>query len=643
MRSGMSLRARMLFVVVAMVALGFVATIWVMVRQASSMQSEAAFTYVETLVTAEATEIASETERALDAARTLSQSFLGMQGSGHARREAALAMMSEVLKSNPFFLTVWTAWEPHLFDGRDPLFVNQPGHDETGRFVPFWYRAGDKVALQPLVDYDKPGDGDYYLLARNSGKDTLLEPYHYEVDGQSVLMTSLATPVVQGGKVLGVTGVDIALSAFQDRISKIRPYETGYAVMVSGGGRYIGHIDAASFGEPVEQGSALQAAIQKGGVQSYTGYDSMLRTETYTVVVPISIGDIGEVWSFAVTVPVDRVLAAVNHLRNTALLLGLISIVVVSLVLAWFLNRLVIRPLGGEPAHASHVASQIAQGDLTSTIAVDPRDNFSMLHAMKTMQAQLVGIISGIRDNSESVSSAANEIAQGNTDLSQRTEEQAAALQETAASIEELSVTVRQNADHAHRANELAANATRMAGEGNEAVSAIVQSMSTMADSSHKMGDIIAAIEGIAFQTNILALNAAVEAARAGEEGRGFAVVAGEVRTLAQRSATAAQEIKALIETSVGLASESTQRVHRANQTIQRVVGAIGEVASLMDEIASASAQQSDGLGQINTAVTQMDAVTQQNAALVEQAAAAAASLQEQARQLAQAVSVFRI
>lgn len=643
MWSKMSLRTRMLSVVVTTVALGFLITVFIMVRQASSAQTEAAYSYVQALAIGEAESVAREAERARDAAHTLAQSFLTLSASPVADRNLGIAMLRDVLATNPSFFSTWSGWEPNAFDGKDAQFANQTGYDATGRFIPFWNNMRGGLEYAPLADYDKPGVGDFYLTARNSGKEVVIEPFVYNLNGQNVQMTSLVTPIIRDDKVLGVVGVDITLDQLQKRIAEIKPYDIGYARLLTRQGNFVSHPDNALVGTKEDPKSLLGQLLQYEDVRSYSmEQDRFLGEKSYTVVVPISIGKSHNVWTLAVTVPLSRVLAHVDAIRNTSLALGLVSILIVSLLLAWALNRLVIRPLGGEPAHAADVALQISKGDLTTDIAVRPHDKSSLLNAIKNMQTQLLGVISGIRANSESVSSAATQIAKGNIDLSSRTEQQAASLQETAASLEELSVTVRQNADNAERVNALASRAVGMASEGNTAITAIVESMEEMTESSQKMSEIIAMIEGVAFQTNILALNAAVEAARAGEEGRGFAVVAGEVRTLAGRSSAAALEIKDLIENSVNLAQASTAKVQHANQIISRTSTAIGEVATIIKEITTASMQQSAGLGQINIAVNEMDSVTQQNAALVEEAAAASASLQDQAQQLAKAVSVFK-
>jgi methyl-accepting chemotaxis protein len=322
---------------------------------------------------------------------------------------------------------------------------------------------------------------------------------------------------------------------------------------------------------------------------------------------------------------------------------GIVAAALVGLALALLIGRGLTRQLGGEPGVAASMAREIAAGNLLAPITLRTGDDRSLLYSLAAMKEQLATIVRGIKTSSQSISMAASEIAQGNTDLSQRTEEQAASLEETAASMEELTTTVRHNADNAKQAAALAGSASLTAQRGGEVVARVVDTMQGISDSASKVAEIISVIEGIAFQTNILALNAAVEAARAGEEGRGFAVVAGEVRTLAQRSATAAKEIGALIGESVQRVDAGSKLVSEAGATIGEIMTSVQRVTDIVGEISSASAEQSVGIEQVNQAVSQMDEVTQQNAALVEQASAAAQSMADQSNSLRQAVSIFNV
>jgi methyl-accepting chemotaxis protein len=310
---------------------------------------------------------------------------------------------------------------------------------------------------------------------------------------------------------------------------------------------------------------------------------------------------------------------------------------------AWYISRGLLRQLGGQPDYAAAIVNSIAAGNLAVQIDTDPRDSTSLLHAMKGMRDSLVGIVSQVRAGTMTIATASTEIAAGNVDLSERTERQAGTLEETASSMERLTGTVRQNADNARQANTLAESASEVAVRGGAVVSQVVETMASINESSKKIVDIIGVIDSIAFQTNILALNAAVEAARAGEQGRGFAVVATEVRNLAQRSASAAHEIKALIGSSVERVDAGARLVDQAGSTMDEIVTSVKRVTDIMAEISQASIEQSSGIEQVNQAVGQMDEATQQNAALVEQAGAAALSLQEQAENLARVVSVFQI
>jgi methyl-accepting chemotaxis protein len=320
-----------------------------------------------------------------------------------------------------------------------------------------------------------------------------------------------------------------------------------------------------------------------------------------------------------------------------ALLAGCMTL---GLVLGWWLARMISRSL----QEAVTVAQTVAAGDLTSRIEVKTTDETGqLLQALKNMNESLIKIVGEVRSGTETIASASSQIASGNLDLSSRTEQQASSLEETASSMEELTSTVKQNADNARQANGLATTASDVASKGGAVVSQVVDTMGAINDSSKKIVDIISVIDGIAFQTNILALNAAVEAARAGEQGRGFAVVASEVRSLAQRSAAAAKEIKALIDDSVEKVESGSRLVNEAGATMDEILQSVRRVTDIMGEITAASQEQTAGIEQINQAVTEMDNVTQQNAALVEEAAAAASSLQDQASSLERVVSVFKL
>jgi methyl-accepting chemotaxis protein len=555
------------------------------------------------------------------------------------QREQINEMVQAVLKARRDLIGAAVTWEPNALDGKDAEFADQkPLYDATGRFMPYWTRGKEgAMNVEPIVFGPKPGDNDWYDIPKRSGKIYFTEPYEYPIEGKPVLMASLVAPIMIDGKFQGTGSADFMLATLGKILTELKVIEGGKLTLISNGGLYASHQEAARLGKAANDlPAAALDRVRQGKTYEFEdtrGYVHLLQ--------PLTIHPDVAPWSVALRFPKSVATASARELLWYTLGVALACALATAAILVGMVSRLM-RPLRTLGQTMTDLSS--GDADLRVRLEVEGTDELAVIGTgFNAFVDKIHKVLLQVQESADNVAKASAEIAQGNNDLSARTEQQASSLEETAASIEELTGTVRENAENATQANKLAASASEIAQKSGAVVSKVVETMASINASSNKIVDIISVIDGIAFQTNILALNAAVEAARAGEQGRGFAVVASEVRNLAQRSAAAAKEIKQLIDDSVTIVASGGRLVDEAGGTMQQVVASVSRVSEIIAEITVATAEQSDGVSQVNLAIADMDSVTQQNAALVEQAAAAAESLQDQAAHLAQVVSVFKL
>lgn len=634
-RSKMSVKTLMLLSIFLTVTVGFTATTGFMMWQWMAQQDSLAKKHIRQIAEVQSLQVSKEMDSALAAARDMGNSALALRDAGISDRQSLNQLLIHYLAAHPQFLSMSMAFEPNAFDHQDAAFAGQSGEDPAGRYARYVDRdASGKPALHLLTDLETPGSGDYYLLPKQRQKEVIIEPYIYPYNGVDVMLTSIAAPIMADGKFLGSVTSDFSLATLQAMTGAIKPWNgTGYALLLSAENKVVFSPDKLATGKPYAGKITGHDVIREN--------DPLLKEEAFIIWQDIAIGNSQTPWKLAIVTPVSEVMAEARAFLLKAIVLMVLSIVVVSLVMAQIFTRKVDRPVGGEPSDAAGIALAVARGELNNTIPVRAGDTRSIFYALHTMQMQLKRIVDNISDASHSVRGGTSEISAGNLDLASRTEEQAAAIVETAASMEEISATVKNNADNAHKATTLTDRAASLAGHGETLVNDVVTVIGEIDDSARKIGEINSIVDGIAFQTNILALNAAVEAARAGEQGRGFAVVAGEVRNLAQRSANAAKEISQLIAESSGRVNKGVELVNETGVMMKQVIEAVSHVHLVINDIVQALDEQNRGISQVSTAVNQMDSTTQQNASLVQQISAAALSLDEQAKSLEKTLAFF--
>jgi len=581
-----------------------------------------------------ASKVDAEIEVSLDAARTISQIFDNFNAiEPNFRRKFYNTVLENLLNDNENFLCIWTVWEPNALDSLDYKYKNTIGHDSTGRFVPAWYRVDNKICVQPNFDYTIDGLGDYYQIPKKTLKETIIGPYYYSYSGNNqdeILIISIAVPIIYNNKFVGVAGIDIAATHIQNIVDESKIFSAIY----SNDGTIAAHTDKSRlckqmkdveidlFGDKINQ---LSDCITMGKEMSFQFFSEKLQTKNLIISAPIHFGSFPKTWSYLTVISLNKLLNQSNSMAIISLIIGIIILILVLIILT-FLVKSIIKPI----KESINFAQKLSEGDLMASIDVEQKDEVGQLvKSLKEMSAKIKEIILLVIQNTDNIVNASNEFNSTSQQISQGANEQAASVEEISVSMEQISSNIQNNTNHSKQTELISAKAVNQILEGNEAVNQTVLAMKTIAQK-------ISIISEIAFQTNILALNAAVEAARAGEHGRGFAVVASEVRKLAERSQKAANEIETLTKTSV-LTAEKTSNL------FLEIVPQIEETAKLVHQITAASVEQSKGTNQINTAIQQLNTISQKNAAASEQLATSAAELIDQAEELQNIITYFKV
>ncbi len=599
----------------------------VMTMKAQTMAVEQA----EEMALDKAKGFSSEVGNTMDLAMTVTRTMgaLFEQSANYSTipdRELLDAVLIQVLERHEELAGAWCTFPGGAFDEREEEYRDV----YKGAYRNWYHREGGSIVGSFAGDSDITNQG-WFTIPMSGNIETITDPYPWEAGGKKFWLASTGMPVKKNGKNVGVVGVDFYLNDLQATVAEIKPFETGYGILLTNAGSIVSHPNKEQIGKSIEEvissaeRSKVVNAIKSGNMLAFETVDPKTGEDIYVSYAPVTVGRTVTPWSLAIVIPMDKVREQAQSFAVVSIVMGVTAVIILFGVLL-LIASIITAPV----AKGITLAESLAQGDLTQDIDVNQKDEVGKLaDALRNMTGQLNHVIGNVRGSTESVASGSEQLAASSQAMAEGASEQASAVEEVSSSMEQMAANIQGNAENSLKTEKIALKAAKNAEKSGESVT---QAMGAMTDIAEK----ISVIEEIARQTNLLALNAAIEAARAGEHGKGFAVVAAEVRKLAERSGTAAAEISELSTSTVSVAKE-------AGEMLDQLVPDIQETASLIQEITSASNEQNDGVTQINSAIQQLDNVIQQNASVSEEVASSAETLASESTALQQAISFFKM